>query len=338
MEFRVLERASEISQVQNELVAAFRKNGAKPVRTNLGYKGETVEYRVLWIKDLGLWLATRKIPGSRYWNALGTKDPHNRSVPITCELNLPVQGIDRRIGGIAAADAQGRTILAHRGRIGGGRQGIGSKLFWDNYEGKRVTVWDGDRESDVAAVAELGSPRFLRQIRFFVHEVERIKALAARSQPDERTRSDGGYAGVTRFQVKALGDEFSGVRRYTVSRTVNAVCDHGLIVKKLRELLARQGYAVGKDRFRDLYVYHQGKVTSLFEVKPSTDRLSVYMAVGQLFLHSADLNPRPRLIFIAPAGMGGSLRATLRQIGIEVLGFEWEEGEPIFPGLESWKF
>jgi len=338
MAYRVLERAAEIRRVRKEIVAAFRKHGAKPVRANLGFRGENLDVRVLWMEDLGIWLAPSVISGSRYWNAFGTKSPHGGSVPITCEVNLPLQGIDRRIGGIAVADEQGRTILAHRGRIGGGREGIGAELFWSHYEGKRLTVWDGDRETDVAAVAEIGSPRLVRQIQFFVREVERIKALAAHSEPDEQTPGTGGQPGPARFEIKSLGDEFAGTKTYTVSRKVNAVCDHGPIVGKLRELLGKLGYSTGKDTFRDLYVYRGKKVTSLFEVKPSTDRQSIYSAVGQLLLHSVELNPRPQLIFVAPAGISAALRAALQQVGIEVLEFEWEDGEPVFPGLESWKF
>jgi len=337
MAYRVLERASEIRRVRKDILAAFRNHGAKSVRANLGFQGENVDVQVLWAEDLGIWLAPSVISGSRYWNAFGTMDPHGGSVPITCEVNLPLHGIDRRVGGIAVADEQGRTILVHRGRIGGGREGIGSELFWSHYEGKRLTVWDGDRETDVAAVAEIGSPRFVRQVQFFVQEVERIKALVAKGQPGEQ----GGaapHAGPEKFEIKAIGDEFAGTKTYTVSRTVNAVCDHGPIVKKLRELLGKRGYSTGKDTFRDLYVYHGKKVTSLFEVKPSTDRQSIYSAVGQLLLHSVDLNPRPKLFFVAPAAISASLRATLQLISIEVLGFEWEDGEPIFPGLESWKF
>lgn len=338
MAYRVLERAAEIRWVRKAIVAAFRSHGAKPVRATVGFQGENVDVRVLWMEDLGIWIAPPVISGSRYWNAFGTKDPHGGSVPITCEVNLPRQGIDRRVGGIAVADEQGRTILAHRGRIGGGREGIGAGLFWSHYEGKRLTVWDGDRETDVAAVAEIGSPRFVRQIQFFVREVERIKALARRSQPDKQAPGERGSTRPDRFEIKSLGDEFAGTKTYTVSRKVSAVCDHGPIVKKLRELLGKQGYSTGKDTFRDLYVHHGKEVTSLFEVKPSTDRQSIYSAVGQLLLHSVDLNPRPQLIFVAPADISDSLRAALKQIGIEVLEFVWEDGEPAFPGLERWKF
>jgi hypothetical protein len=73
-------------------------------------------------------------------------------------------------------------------------------------------------------------------------------------------------------------------------------------------------------------------------VKPSADRQSIYSAIGQLLLYSIDLNPRPKLFFVAPANLSASLQATLHQIGIEVLGYEWKDEEPVFVRLEEWKF
>jgi hypothetical protein len=325
MAYRVLERASEIREVLKAIVSAFQKHGVKRVNANLGFQGENADVRVLWAADLGIWYAPSVISGSRYWNAFGTKDPQGGSVPITCEVNLSLHGIDRRIGGAVASDEQGRATLVHRGRIGGGREGIGAELFWSQYEGKRLTIWDGDRDTDFAAVADLSSPRFVRQIQFFVHEVERIKALVSEGQQSGKPlRSGGGRTENSgAFEIKELGDEFAGTKTYALSGTVSDVCDHGPIVKKLRELLSDAGYSTGKDTFRDLYVHRKQKVTSLFEVKPSTDRQSIYSAVGQLFLHSADSTPRPRLFFVAPDGLSDTLRSTLRHIGIELLGFRW---------------
>ena len=42
--------------------------------------------------------------------------------------------------------------------------------------------------------------------------------------------------------------------------------------------------------------------------------------------------------FVAPANLSASLQATLHQIGIEVLGYEWKDEEPVFVRLEEWKF
>jgi len=234
-------------------------------------------------------------------------------------------------------DEQGRTLLAHRGRIGGGRKNIGSELFWSNYDGKRLTVWDGDRETEVAAVAEIGSPRFLRQIQFFVYEVERIKALAARDLSDGQSTGRSGHTGSARFELKSLGKEFEGIKTYRINREVNAVCDHGPIVEKLRKLLRSRGYSTGKDKLRDLYVYHGRKVTSLFEVKPSADRQSIYSAVGQLLLHSANVNPRSRLILVTPDGISPNLQSALRRIGIETLGFKWARWRTGLPRIEGLK-
>ncbi len=198
MAYQVLTRHREIQSVQKQIGAAFRARGTQSL-ANIGYPGGHEDRKVVWVKDLRIWIAQAVIHGSRYMNALGTEPPRPGSLSIVCEINFPISGIDRRINGVVLADERGRTLLAHRGRINVGRKGIGAQLFWSHYEGRRLTVWDGDRESDVAAVAEIGSPRFLQQIQLFVHEVERIKALARDEQTDEDSRAAGAEAGPARF-------------------------------------------------------------------------------------------------------------------------------------------
>jgi 5-methylcytosine-specific restriction enzyme B len=77
MGYRVLEHATDIKRVRNEMVSAFRKHGADPVNANVGYKGEKIDISVLWAEDLGIWYGPSIISGSRYWNPFGTKDPRN---------------------------------------------------------------------------------------------------------------------------------------------------------------------------------------------------------------------------------------------------------------------
>jgi len=115
--------------------------------------------KVYWAEALGIWLACDVIEKSRYWNALGTRNPkQNKMVPICCEINFSLSGIERRIGGAVAEDERGRLFLVHAGRIGGGREGIGAELFWKHFDGRPSIVVDGDRETEVVAVGSFESP------------------------------------------------------------------------------------------------------------------------------------------------------------------------------------
>jgi hypothetical protein len=254
-------------------------------------------------------------------------------VPICCEINFPLSGIDRRVSGALAEDQRGRLFLVHRGQIGGGRKGIGAELFWKHFDGQPSIVVDGDRETEVVVLGSIESPRLLRQIQFFVWEVERIKALA---RPLDQTgaENDGGQF----VEIEDIGEEFEGTKTYTVTQKIEAECEHGIIVNRLRQMLRRQGYSIGKDLFRDLYVHRKGIITSLFEVKPDTSTTSIYSAVGQLLIHSVTQTNQPNLVFVVPEELSNQTRDKLKKIGINVLGYRWADGEPDFPGLSNWHF
>ena len=53
-----------------------------------------------------------------------------KSLQITVEVNPPLEGLDRKMGGAVTREASSvRHYLVHRGRIGGGQKGIGAELF-----------------------------------------------------------------------------------------------------------------------------------------------------------------------------------------------------------------
>lgn len=102
-------------------------------------------------------------------------------IPITCEINFPVNGINRRIGGAFLTDSTGDIFVAHRGKIGGGKKGIGKSLFEDQYRGRWEIVEDNGFETEVALISALKLPRFVNQVRQLVFEVNRItKGLEGR--------------------------------------------------------------------------------------------------------------------------------------------------------------
>ena len=335
MALRIVADASTIENARDLIITAFRRHGADRVSTVIGYPGGNHSSKVYWAEDLGIWIAWDVIEKSRYWNAFGTWDPkQNRMVPICCEINFPLSGIDRRISGAVAEDERGRPFLVHRGQIGGGRRGIGAGLFWKHFDGEQSTVVDGGRETKLAVVGSIESPRLLWQIRFFVREVERIKELAHPPDDQDSPEDEGGDS----VELGDIGEEFEGTKTYTIARKIDAACDHGIVVKHLRRCLQEQGHSTGKDRFRDLYVHRKGRITSLFEVKTDTSTASIYSAVGQLLIHSVGQAPQPTLVFVAPEELSVQTRNKLKKIGIGILGYRWVDGEPGFPSLVHWQF
>ena len=129
----------------------------------------------------------------RNWNAFGAGPPSLRgSNNISVEVNVALHRADRRVGGLFARDETGNTVLLHRGRIGGGAEGVGQEEFmrWYSmqYPETKVSFSDPSRDGEVEAailVAELHSSEFVSQIESFVDSVRRFK-----DDPGEMSESD----------------------------------------------------------------------------------------------------------------------------------------------------
>ncbi len=133
---KVVEEESAIRRYQRQFVRAFRPLAEETIPVNLGHPGASVRARVSWSNRLGIWFFSRRIGTLGYWHAFGIGRPEGgANIPITCEINFPLCGIDRRTGGAFAEDHAGRVFVVHRGKLGGGRKGIGKSLFENHYRG-----------------------------------------------------------------------------------------------------------------------------------------------------------------------------------------------------------
>ena len=112
------------------------------------------------------------------WNIFGTGKPEATSqISIICQINSPVDGIDRRMNGAFAKGGNGEIFVIHRGRLTG--KGMTKSFFKANYRGKWIDIQDGKKKNRVVLIGSLNSPDFCEKVRDFVFEAERIKGLAA---------------------------------------------------------------------------------------------------------------------------------------------------------------
>ena len=174
----VLTGADEIRRAQEAFTSAFGK-GAVPINgVRIGYQGGSIEETAYWLGAESVWLASQVAPeGNRFWNAFGTSEPNpGGTASITCEVNSPLEGVNRRVAGcFARATASGHTLLLHRGRIGGGRAGIGANAFWNSYEGAEIAADDDGASTRFALVTDLDAGEVQGDVSRFVHVVERAK-------------------------------------------------------------------------------------------------------------------------------------------------------------------
>jgi hypothetical protein len=166
-----LRDAREIGQAQLDFQNKFESVGEK-INVKVGHKGQGYDMEVSWLPSEGIWIGPRKLD-NRYWNAFGVGQPKvlPSSNSIACEINFPFQGVNRKIAGIFAKDDQEIIWVLHRGKIGGGRTGVGPELFRNSFGGEWTSL-EGD---EVVKVGAIFSPDFIGLVSRFVKDVHRIK-------------------------------------------------------------------------------------------------------------------------------------------------------------------
>jgi hypothetical protein len=173
-----------------ELFFEHVKKGARLFRRNVGWRGKRGEdtYDVYWRSAESFWVLLHtpspSLAQSQYWCAFGKEDPHSeKTLTITCEINPPTKGINRRCAGIFLKNSLGQIYIAHSGKIGGGRKGIGKSGFFDHYrwdDNCKTINWPDGKKTKAVVIGRIDGKRLPDQLAHFVEEVERIKLRLSR--------------------------------------------------------------------------------------------------------------------------------------------------------------
>ena len=327
---KVIEDQPAIKKYAGQFNKKFKPFIDEQIKVKLGHQGAGFSAKVLWSKELGIWKFSQTIKEVRYWNAFGIGKPGTSSVlSIASEINFPWAKIDRKTGGAFAEDAWGNVFVIHRGKIGGGRKGVGKSLFEHNYRGVWSFMEDGDSISQVAVIGALNSPRFALQTAQFVKKIEILKSSAAPS-----TQMEMNFSEIT-FREDLVGSAPS-----SAEDEISPACDHDLVVCSLAALLQRQKIKIGNDTESELFAVdaNENRISHVFEVLIDVKEKNVLAAAAKLLLQTsaAALNPLP--VLVLPEDKINSYAQELQRINISVIGFRWQEEEIVFSGLEKIKF
>ena len=144
---------------------------------NFGHKGGNFTLKAH--HDDKLWFSSKlRLEADCYWNVYGLNPESSRSNDNAVQINVPIKGINRSKAGLFAEDASTKEIyLLHRGKIGGGRKGIGKTAFVSWYKGKIVIVDELDgRSSELFLVTSIRDPDIANKVRKFVSKVADFKS------------------------------------------------------------------------------------------------------------------------------------------------------------------
>ncbi len=324
---KVITDEKTIHKCQKLFTSHIKTWGREKIPVMLGHQGASAKAKVWWSDELGLWFFPGKGEENRYWNAFGTDRPKpDAPLSITCEINFPKEGTDRRIGGAFAADGKGRIFVVHRGKLGGGRKGIGKALFEKQYRGVWIDMEDGAEETSVAVVGLLTSPRFARQLSQFVNKIDKIKDMAA--PPSAQMEMS--------FDDLRLREELLGMRHCELLRDMASECDHGLVIRDLAAALKELRWKFGNDGLRDLMaIDKERRVAAVFQIKTNNLPKSVQEGAMQLLVNSLHFPDPPRLILALPKPLDAAMTAKLRRLHVMTMIYTWRENQAVFPDLDK---
>jgi hypothetical protein len=253
-------------------------------------------------------------------------------MPITAEINFNYDGYTRRIAGIFICDNKKDIYLAHTGKIGGGRQGIGKHAFQNFYLGRQTVEveWPDKLNTEVICIGKLGGIALPEQIAHFVKEVARFKAHFKRGQSELPEK-------FVSLSDPSFDPEFSGKRKiYAPQGVIESNCHHGIVVSALNKIIESENLKTANDRSRDLYVYDNSKkMTILFEIKTDLTTSSIYSSIGQLMYHGASQNPPPRFVLVVPGVPDDKTRVVLSKLHIDVLEYYLNNNKPEFSDIKE---
>jgi len=167
----ILDDPLEIEAALYFLKNRFASSPSRSVFVTIPYRPKDLAVDVRWFPSHRFWIVFDI--DDRMMLGLAEKEPEeSQGVALTLEFAIPHEGIDRFTQGAFAVDEYRNLLLVYRGGFGGGSRGVGRKAFLKKYGGTILTVTDGDKETDVALVAALGSIHFLDQVTSFLREVD----------------------------------------------------------------------------------------------------------------------------------------------------------------------
>ena len=315
-----------IGKLQKQFSINLNKVLSTSVNCWIGHPGGNFQGNVRHSSEQNIWVAHLKVK-NRYWNGFGIGKPiEGKNNSLVGEINFPDFGINRQIAGAFGIDENNKILVLHRGKIGGGSPGVGKNLFIDNFKGNFVHAIEGSRETKFCFVAELDSPLFVKQVSTFIHEINNIKKL----------RKYGTDYDFAEFINYVYTDETSGISVSENNEPKITNRTHGIIVNALANEVRLHGFGVGNDRNRDLFAYKKGKIITLFEVKTSVSTQCLYSAVGQLLIYTIPIKDKHKLVAVFPHKLKLAVEEQFKNLGIEILYYDWNDAEPIFLNLKQY--
>lgn len=321
----VVESKDRTVEIHKAFLATLKRELSEREVHQISYQGGNESADVYMHPDYSICFASIE-QIDRFWNpfmllnAASGKSIGN----IIVEINFPFE-INRKVGGVLLENENGELFLGHRGKVGGGRKGIGKNNFMQYYKGPIKYVFDGNKQTEVIIISALSSPNVLKNINTFVEIVDSFKNFVSQ-QKIHIERPNPAYGTLDENEYRAP---------YKLSEIIDAEMLHAKVVNSLIALLREKGCSMDRSREIDLYILNSKyQMTHIFEVKSSCDTQSVYTAIGQLEYHSAKQKDRVKKIAVFPDSISIEKKSILQKLDINLICFSNGESDFRFSNID----
>jgi hypothetical protein len=312
----------EINKLYLKFIKLIKTNFSTKIKCWVGFPAGSFEDIVYYSEEFDLWVSINKMD-NRFWNGFGIGKPlEGKNNSLIGEINFPFKNINRAIAGAFGKDDKGKIYLLHRGKIGGGKKGVGKQAFIENFRGDFIQAVDGDKETNFCFVGELNSKYLFNQVTDFINEIKRFKVDIINEQPDFK------------FNNFSYTKQSFGKSHGKYAKVISQDRIHGIIVNALAKKLENMNFNVANDRNRDLFIYKSKKILTLFEIKTSCSTQDIYTAIGQIIVYSMPIKNKLNLVIVLPEQLNSLVEQKLSKLGIKILYYNWDNKNIKFSNLK----
>ncbi len=185
---RIVKSVKETKECQRILESVLNEQLSSEGEFKIGFPGGSRDILVKY--NSSVWFASREITeGSpRFWNVFGlaTDLKQGKSNSIVVEINIPTTGINRRVSGMFAIEDETKSVfLLHRGRVGGGRKGIGKNAFVNWQSHKFVEIQNDSEVEQALVVGSISNDDFVNHLEGFVKSISEFKLFATSEEVND---------------------------------------------------------------------------------------------------------------------------------------------------------
>lgn len=309
---RVINNYEEIKKCQNELKNILKNKLKIETRNEIGFPSGSVIETVYSDLSNGIWcsMAEDLLDNTRFWNPFGIGNPNEKMhiTPIV-EINIPAY-LDRRVGGVFLKDIENNIYLGHRGKIGGGKPGIGKNAFFEKYTGRIIDAIDDSQMNSIAIISCIYDDNIIHNIKRFLLAVCKIKNID--------------------INESFFSPEPTSIKSYIPQGVITPVAEHAYVVNALAKFIEKEGKIPFNSKQVDLYTLDDnGNYETIYEVKSKTDTQSIYTAIGQVCYHSA-LSRDVEKVIVLPKEIPRKIVHIINRLQIKVKKYKIVDQRVIF--------